>query len=281
MKEKWDVDIKPQNKLLDLNLKDVWTYKDLLFLFVKRDFIAEYKQTILGPIWYLIEPIVTALTYFIILHKMGGMPTDGLPPLLFYLSGLTIWNYFSTSLIKTSDTFIANSNIFGKVYFPRLIVPLSIIISNLIKFGLQFGLLIFFVFYFTITGEFNFEWGWRLFLLPIPIFLMAGMSLGFGLLISSLTTKYRDLKFAMAFGIRLFMYASSVILSINTMPQYFYNIFKWNPIAGIVELFRAILLGVNSIDVFSIIYSVVFLIILVFVGVVVFGKTEKNFMDTV
>jgi len=212
---------------------------------------------------------------------MGGMPTDGLPPLLFYLSGLTIWNYFSTSLIKTSDTFIANSNIFGKVYFPRLIVPLSIIISNLIKFGLQFGLLIFFVFYFTITGEFNFEWGWRLFLLPIPIFLMAGMSLGFGLLISSLTTKYRDLKFAMAFGIRLFMYASSVILSINTMPQYFYNIFKWNPIAGIVELFRAILLGVNSIDVFSIIYSVVFLIILVFVGVVVFGKTEKNFMDTV
>lgn len=278
----WDIIITPKNNLLRLNLKEVWRYRDLLLLFVRRDFVAEYKQTVLGPIWYLIQPIFTAFTYFFILNKMGGIPTDGLPPMLFYLSGLTVWGYFSTCLTKTSETFLANANIFGKVYFSRLIVPLSIITSNLIKLALQFCLLVFFITYFHFYTElFTFHFRWQLILLPLPIILIAGLSLGMGLVISSLTTKYRDLKFALTFGVQLLMYGSAVIISLNTIPENYKNILKWNPIANVVELFRVILLGTHPPEWFGIFYSTCFLIVLLLVGIVMFNRTEKTFMDTV
>tara|TARA_B110000285_G_C15062542_1_gene583191 strand:- start:544 stop:1398 length:855 start_codon:yes stop_codon:yes gene_type:complete len=280
--QEWDIVIEPKSSLFALNLKEVWKYKDLLLLFVRRDFVAEYKQTILGPLWYLIQPVFTAFTYLFILNKMGGIPTDGMPPMLFYLSGLTVWGYFSSSLTKVSDTFIANSNIFGKVYFPRLIVPLSIITSNLIKLGLQFALLLFFMAYFHFTNDdFTFTFRVELLLLPLPILLMAGLSLGMGLLISSMTTKYRDLKFALTFGVQLLMYGSAVIISLNTVSEEFRNILKWNPIANVVELFRAVLLGNHPIEWFGVIYSAVFLVVLLIIGTIIFNKTEKTFMDTV
>lgn len=282
--EEWDVEIKPKTGWLNLNLKEVWRYRDLLLLFVRRDFVAEYKQTILGPLWYLIQPIFTAFTYLFILNKAGGMPTDGLPPMLFYLSGLTIWGYFATSLTKIADTFISNAHIFGKVYFPRLIVPFSVILSNLIRLGLQFMLLCFFIVYFQFFNsnyDFHIELRPELLLLPLPIFLMAGYSFGFGLLISSMTTKYRDLKFALTFGIQLLMFGSSVIISINTIPENFRNILKWNPIANIVEFFRAIIMQNHPIHWNEVGYSFFVLIFIVFLGIVIFNKTEKNFMDTV
>lgn len=278
----WDIVIEPKSNLLTLNLKEVWRYRDLLLLFVRRDFVAEYKQTILGPIWYLIQPIFTAFTYFFILNKMGGIPTDGIPPMLFYMSGLTVWNYFSTSLTKTSDTFLANAPTFGKVYFSRLIVPLSVITSNLIKLALQFGLLIFFIAYFHFqNNNYSFNWHWQLIFLPIPIILMAGLSLGLGLIVTSLTTKYRDLKFALTFGVQLLMYGSAVIISLNNTPEKFKSILQWNPIANVVELFRAILLANHPIEWQGVIYSTVFLLVMLLIGIVIFNKTEKTFMDTV
>jgi lipopolysaccharide transport system permease protein len=280
--EAWDIIIEPKNNLLKLNLKEVWRYKDLLLLFVRRDFVAEYKQTILGPIWYLIQPIFTALTYFFILNKMGGIPTDELPPMLFYMSGLTLWNYFSSSLTKTSETFLANAPIFGKVYFPRLIVPLAVITSNLIKLALQFGLLIFFIAYFHFqNNNFSFTWHWQLIFLPIPIVLMAGLSLSLGLIVSALTTKYRDLKFALTFGVQLLMYGSAVIISLNNTPEKFKSILQWNPIANVIEMFRAVLLGNRPIEWMGVIYSTVLLIIILWIGIVIFNRTEKTFMDTV
>lgn len=282
IENEWDIVIEPKEKLFSLNLKEVWRYKDLLFLFVRRDFVAEYKQTVLGPIWYLIQPIFTAFTYFFILNKMGGIPTDGLPPMLFYLSGLTVWTYFSTCLTKTSETFLANANIFGKVYFSRLIVPLSIITSNLIKLALQFGLLLFFIAYFHFqNNQFTFHFHWQLLLLPLPIILMAGLSLGMGLIISSLTTKYRDLKFALTFGVQLLMYGSAVIISLNTIPENYKNILKWNPIANVVELFRSVLLGTHPIEWWGVLYAACFLMVLLLIGIVIFNRTEKTFMDTV
>lgn len=280
--QKWDDEIKPQNGLLSLRLKEVWKYRDLLVLFVRRDFVAEYKQTILGPLWYIIQPIFTAYTYYLVLHRMGNMETDGIPPFLFYIAGLTIWTYFAGCLTKTSDTFIANANIFGKVYFPRLIVPLSIIVSNLIKFGLQFILFLAFLGYFSyVDNGFAFEFRWQLLLLPLPIILIAGLSFAMGILISSLTTKYRDLKFALTFGVQLLMFASAVIISFNSVSEEFRAVLRWNPIANVVELFKSIMIGHSPIDWNGVLYSSVVLFVLLFLGIVIFNKTEKTFMDTV
>jgi lipopolysaccharide transport system permease protein len=202
--------------------------------------------------------------------------------MLFYMSGLTLWNYFSSSLTKTSETFLANAPIFGKVYFPRLIVPLAVITSNLIKLALQFGLLIFFIAYFHFqNNNFSFTWHWQLIFLPIPIILMAGLSLSLGLIISALTTKYRDLKFALTFGVQLLMYGSAVIISLNNTPEKFKSILQWNPIANVIEMFRAGLLGNRPIEWMGVIYSTVFLIIILLIGIVIFNRTEKTFMDTV
>ena len=280
--DEWDIVIEPKNSILALNLKEVWRYKDLLFMFVRRDFVAEYKQTILGPLWYLIQPVFMAYTYYLVLNRMGNMGTDGMPPFLFYIAGLTIWTYFSSCLTKTSDTFIANAQIFGKVYFPRLIVPLSIVISNLIKFALQFLLFACFIAYFSWADNgFVFELRWQLLLLPIPIILIAGLAFAMGILITSLTTKYRDLKFALTFGVQLLMYGSAVIISFNSVSEKFANMLRWNPIANVVELFKIIMIGHAPIDWFYIYYSTGFMVVLLVVGIVIFNKTEKNFMDTV
>ena len=278
----WDYIIQSKSKLLDLRLKEVWRYKDLMLLFVRRDFVAEYKQTILGPIWYLMQPIFTAVTYFLILNKAGGLPTDGLPPMLFYLSGLTIWSYFAASLAKTSDTFLANANVFGKVYFPRLIVPCSIAISALVKLALQFTLIVFFIAYFHfMSTDFDFLISYEILFLPIPIILMAINALGLGLMISAVTRKYRDLKFALSFGVQLMMYASAVIISFDAIPIEYQQLLRWNPLANIVEMFRAVLFEPFHINWIWVGYSAIVGIIIFFLGVVVFKNAERDFIDTV
>ncbi len=278
----WDIVITPKTNLLAIDWKELWRYRDLLQMFVRRDFVAEYKQTILGPLWFLIQPVFTAYTYFLVLNRMGNMPTDGLPPFLFYIAGLTIWNYFATCLTATSDTFIANTHIFGKVYFPRMIVPLSIVVSNLIKFGIQFLLLVFFIIYFSMfNNTFQFHWHASILLLPLPVMLIGGFALSSGMLISALTTKYRDLRFLLAFGVQLLMYASAVIISPNSVPEKYAEILKYNPIANIVELFKTTVLHHQPIDWSGVLYSTVFLIVFLLLSIIIFNKTEKTFMDTV
>jgi lipopolysaccharide transport system permease protein len=280
--EHWDIVITPKTNLLSIDWKEIWRYRDLLQMFVRRDFVAQYKQTILGPLWFLIQPVFTAYTYFLVLNRMGNMPTDGLPPFLFYIAGLTIWNYFATCLTATSDTFIANAHIFGKVYFPRMIVPLSIVVSNLIKFGIQFALLLFFIAYFALANPaFQFHWHASLLLFPLPVLLIGGFALASGMLISALTTKYRDLRFLLAFGTQLLMYASAVIISPNSVPEKYAQLLKFNPIANIVEFFKATILQHQPIDWQAVGYSAGFLIIFLLISIIVFNKTEKTFMDTV
>ncbi|HCQ30550.1 MAG TPA: ABC transporter permease [Flavobacteriales bacterium] len=280
--ESWDIVITPKTSLLSIDWKEIWRYRDLLQMFVRRDFVAQYKQTILGPLWFLIQPVFTAYTYFLVLNRMGNMPTDGLPPFLFYIAGLTIWNYFATCLTATSDTFISNAHIFGKVYFPRIIVPLSIVVSNLIKFGIQFLLLIFFIIYFDWKSpDFDFHWHVNILLFPIPVLLIGGFALSSGMLVSAMTTKYRDLRFLLAFGVQLLMYASAVIISPNSVPEKYATILKFNPIANIVEFFKATILNHQSIDWPAVIYSTAFLIVFLLISIIIFNKTEKTFMDTV
>ncbi len=280
--EHWDIVITPKTNLLAIDWKEIWRYRDLLQMFVRRDFVAQYKQTILGPLWFVIQPVFTAYTYFLVLNRMGNMPTDGLPPFLFYIAGLTIWNYFATCLTATSDTFIANAHIFGKVYFPRLIVPLSIVVSNLIKFGIQFLLLIFFIVYFSVSNDtFQFHWHTSIFLLPLPVILIGGFALASGMLISALTTKYRDLRFLLAFGTQLLMYASAVIISPNSVPEKYAGILKFNPVANIVEMFKSVVLNHRPVDWQAVGYSAVFLVVFLLASIIIFNKTEKTFMDTV
>jgi len=281
-KEQWDLVIKPTKHIFSVDFGEIWRYRDLIRMFVKRDFVSEYKQTILGPIWYLIQPIFISLTYFVILNRMGNMKTDEVPALLFYISGITIWTYFATCLTKTADTFISNARLFGKVYFPRIIVPLSTVLSNLIKFGLQFMLLLLFIGYFHFNNDnFTFQWRWELLLLPLPIILMAGLSLGLGILITSMTTKYRDLKFALTFGVQLLMFGSAVVTSFKKVdPQYAY-ILKWNPIANVVELFKIIMINHSPMDWFHVYYSLGCMILILTIGILIFNQTEKDFMDTV
>lgn len=280
--ENWDLIISPKTKWLQIDFKAIWRYRDLLFLLVNRDFVAAYKQTILGPLWLFIQPILTSLTFMFIFGGIAKISTDGNPPILFYMAGITLWTYFSDCLIKTSTTFVANAGVFGKVYFPRLIIPLSILVSNLIKLGVQLlifiGLWIYFVF---LSGK-NIEPHWQLlWLVPILILMMAGLGLGFGILISSLTTKYRDLTFLVGFGVQLLMYASSVVLPISTMSEKVRKIMLLNPLTSIIEAFKYVFLGSGSLEVFALIYGLVFMVFLVSISILVFNKVEKSFMDTV
>ena len=283
MKEQdWDIVIRPQSKWLDLRLKELWTYKDLLFLFVKRDFIAVYKQTILGPLWFFIQPILTTLMMYLIFAKLGGISTDKVPAPLFYMAGLTIWNYFAESMTKTSDTFIKNQNIFGKVFFPRLIVPLSVIISNLLKFGIQFVLLLLVwgYYYFIDKNEFV-NPNNTLLLIPVLVALMAGLSLGFGILFSSITTKYKDMNFLLLFGVQLLMYASSVVIPISMVGPKYEWLFRLNPMVNIIEAFKYAFLGEGGFDWMWLGYSASFMTVLLFFGIIIFNRVEKSFMDTV
>ncbi len=279
--EHWDQVIQPQSKLLDLNLKEVWRYRDLLWLFVKRDFVAQYKQTILGPLWHFIQPIFTTLMFLFIFGKIANIPTDGIAAIPFYMSGIAIWNYFSSCLTATSGTFVANAGIFGKVYFPRLVIPLSTVLSNMVKFGIQFLLLLaVMIFYGFKTGHFHFGFSWLL--IPVLVLMMAGMGLGLGIIISSLTTKYRDFTVLIGFAIQLLMYATPVAYPLSFLKDKPYAAWvAWNPLSPIVESFRYALFGTGSLDVTGLIYSGGFIVIVLFLGTLIFSKVERTFMDTV
>lgn len=279
--EPWDIEIAPSSGLLNLDLKAVWKYRDLLLLLVKRDFVAFYKQTVLGPIWFFVQPLLTTAMYLLIFGRVAKLSTDDLPGLLFYISGVTCWNYFSESLTKTSDTFITNANIFGKVYFPRLVIPLSIIVSNLIRLGIQFALFLLVWAYFLMTdARVQPQWEW-MFLLPLLILLMAGLSLGLGVIFSSMTTKYRDLRFLLSFGIQLLMFATPVVYPLSLAPEKYRWLIVANPFTAIIETFRYVFMGRGVFDFLYLAYSAIATIVIVLLGIIIFNKVEKSFMDTV
>jgi len=278
--DEWTMILRPKRSLLDINLRELWQYRDLILLFVKRDFVSKYKQTILGPLWFIIQPLLTTLMFTIVFGNIAGIPTDGVPKILFYLSGIVGWNYFSTCLNDTSQTFIKNASIFGKVYFPRLALPISVVISNLVSFVIQFLFLILFLAYFMIQGAGvapTIEVLW----IPVLVILMAGLGLGFGIIISSLTTKYRDLTHLVTFGVTLWMYATPIIYPLSEIPEKYKMLVMANPMSPVVETFRASLLGVGEINPMQILYSFGFTVVLLAIGIVIFNKVEKTFMDTV
>lgn len=278
--ERWDTVIEPKKSLFSLNLKEVWKYKDLLMMFIKRDFVTYYKQTILGPLWFFIQPLFTTITYVFVFGNIAGISTDELPQPLFYMAGITIWNYFADCLNKVSTVFRDNQNIFGKVYFPRLVTPLSIVASNLIKFVIQLVLFAMLYAYFVITGA-NIQPNAIALLFPVLVLMMAGLGLGFGMLITSMTTKYRDLVFLLQFGIQLLMYGTPVIYPLSTIPEQYKWAIMLNPMAPIVETFRYGFLGTGTFSWGMIGYSAAFTVGVVLLGTLIFNKTEKNFMDTV
>jgi len=278
--DEWDLIITPRKKWYDLQLRDVWRYRDLIMLFVRRDFVSRYKQTILGPTWLIIQPIMTSLVFTVIFGQIARLPTDGLPQILFYLSGTVLWHYFSNCLTGTSNTFIGNAGIFGKVYFPRLVMPISIVISNLITLAIQFFMFMaFWLFFFLRGSEVRFTW-WAL-AFPLLILLMAGLGLGFGIIISSLTTKYRDLTYLVGFGVSLWMYVTPVIYPVSSIPERLRWIAQVNPITPIAETFRTGFLGAGNASWAGLAYSAAFMIVVMFIGVVIFNRVEKTFIDTV
>lgn len=277
--QEWTEEILPQSSLLDLKLKEVIRYRDLLWMLVKRDFIATYKQTILGPIWFFIQPLLTTLTFIVVFGKIAGIPTGGVPMLVFYLSGITLWNYFAECLNKTATVFRDNAAIFGKVYFPRLIMPLSIVVSNLVRLGIQMTLFLGIWIYYYVQGTITAQW--QLVLVPMLIALMAMLSLGAGMLISALTTKYRDLIFLLGFGVQLLMYATPIIYSLENIPPKYAAIIRANPMSAIIETFRYAFTGSGSFSWMSLGYSAAFSAALLLIGTLVFNKVEKSFMDTV
>jgi lipopolysaccharide transport system permease protein len=276
----WTTEIHPRTGWLDLQLSQVWAYRDLVFLFVKRDFVASYKQTILGPFWFFIQPVFSTIVYTVIFSQIAKIPTDGVPPTLFYMTGITAWNYFADCLTKTSSTFTANAAIFGKVYFPRMIVPISIVISNLVKFGVQFFLLISLILFYYLKGASIAPNIWIL-TTPLLLIIMAGIGLGFGILISSLTTKYRDLQYLMSFGVQLLMYASPIVYPLSMLEGKMRVIALMNPMTPIIETFKYAYLGGKEINFLYLGYSFLTMVVLLIVGLIIFHKVEKKFMDTV
>jgi lipopolysaccharide transport system permease protein len=281
--KEWDLVIEPQSSLLDLNLKDVWRYRDLLWLLVKRDFVSFYKQTILGPLWFFIQPLFTTIIFTFIFGNLAGLSTDGLPQPLFYMAGITAWNYFADCLTKTSTVFRDNAHIFGKVYFPRLIMPLSIVVSNLVRFGVQMLLFFVMIGYYLIQNEMGslFQPNIYVLLFPVLVLMMALLGLGLGLIITALTTKYRDLAFLITFGVQLMMYAATVIYPLSAAPGKYRWLIELNPMTGIIEAFRYGFLGQGVFTVDSFGYSVIFTLVSLLCGVLIFNKTEKTFVDTV
>lgn len=272
--------IKPKNKLLEVDIKEIWTYRDLFSLFVKRDIITQYKQTILGPAWFFIQPILTTIMYMIVFGGIANIPTDGLPEPMFYLAGIVCWQYFANCLNKTSSTFITNQAIFGKVYFPRLIVPLATVASNLVTMGIQLLLFIAVYIYYLITGV-QVSPNLYILLFPVLVLMIAGLSLGFGIIISALTTKYRDLTILFSFIVQLWMYATPIIYPLSEMSPKRQWIMALNPVTSIVETFKYGTMGVGTFSWFQLGYSFIFMIVLLFVGVIVFNKVQRSFMDTV
>lgn len=278
--EQWDMIIEPYNNILDLRLKDVWQYRDLLWLLVRRDFVSFYKQTILGPLWFFIQPLLTTLMFTFVFSRLAGISTDGLPPTLFYMAGITAWNYFADCLTKTSTVFKDNANIFGKVYFPRLIMPLSIVVSNLVRFGVQFLLFVIVMIFYAFKGT-AFHLTWAIALFPTVVILMAALGLGAGMIISAMTTKYRDLAFLITFGIQLLMYATTVIYPLSAAPPKYKWLIALNPMTSLIETFRYGFLGRGSFSLVSLGYSALVTCGLMVAGIIIFNKVEKNFVDTV
>ena len=280
----WDLVIKGHSSLFDLNFSDLWRYRDLLVMFVKRDFVSFYKQTVLGPLWFFIQPIFTTIVFSFIFGNLAGISTDGLPKYLFYLTGITSWAYFSDCLTKTSTVFRDNASIFGKVYFPRLIMPLSIVVSNLVRFGVQlllmFCMMIYF-YLFPVEGT-SFKVTLGILLFPLLVILMALLGLGMGLIITAMTTKYRDLTFLVTFGVQLLMYGTTVIYPLSYAKEKGYgDIVELNPMTGIIEAFRYAFLGKGEFTAYSLGYSILVTLIILFLGIIIFNKTEKNFVDTI
>lgn len=280
--QQWTTVIKPKDKLLSVDFKEIWQYRDLMMLFVKRNIITQYKQTILGPLWYLIQPLMTTIMYMVVFGGIAKISTDGLPQPLFYLAGISFWQYFSDCLTKTSNTFVNNAGIFGKVYFPRLITPLSDVISNLVRFGIQFGLFLCVYAYYMIFTDAPIHTNWYALLIPILVMMLAGLSLGFGILFSSMTTKYRDLQLLLSFFVSLWMFATPVIYPLSTITNpKLLLVMQLNPLTGIVEFFKYGMLGVGCHEWWMLGYSFGFMVVLLIIGVVVFNKVQRSFMDTV
>jgi lipopolysaccharide transport system permease protein len=276
----WDLIIKPKNGWFDINLKELWQYRDLIFMFVQRDFVTYYKQTILGPLWYIIQPLFTTAVFTIIFGKVAKIPTDSLPPFLFYMAGNVVWGYFAASLTATSNTFNANANIFGKVYFPRLAVPLATVIVNFLQLFIQLALFFGFYLYFRLNGAQIRPTIWLL-LLPLLMVQMAVLSFGLGVLFSSMTTKYKDLRFVMTFLVQLWMYATPVVYPLSQIPSWLLSWYELNPMVAIVESFRQMFFGVSVVQWHQIGISWLITLLILFVGVVLFSRIEKTFMDTV
>lgn len=277
----WDLIISGKTRRFELGLSDIWRYRDLMVLLVQRDFKAIYKQTILGPLWLFIQPILTSLIFTFIFGEIARIGTDGMPRILFYLAGITLWTYFADCFIKTSNTFTANASIFGKVYFPRLIIPLSVLVSNLIKLGIQMTIFVGVWIYFLCSSDVIHPAWDLMWMLPILIIVMAGLGLGGGILISSLTTKYRDLAFLIGFGVQLLMYASSVVLPISSMSEKTQSLMLLNPIVSIIESFKFIFMGSGFFSWMWIAYSTIVMLLLLLFSIIIFNRTEKSFMDTV
>lgn len=279
--EDWSLVIKPKTGLFEINFKELWRYRDLVLLLVKRDFVSFYKQTILGPIWFLVQPLLTTMMFLLVFGRIAQLPTDGVPAIVFYLAGVTCWGYFSEALTKTSETFTANANIFGKVYFPRLIIPLSIVVSAMMRLGVQ--LILFFVVlgYYVFFSDTNIHLTWAAALFPVLIIMMGLLGLGLGLIFSALTTKYRDLRFLLTFGVQLLMYATPIVYPLSLAPEKYRWLIVANPFTSIIETFRFGFLGAGSFNATYFIYSIAATVIILFTGILIFNKVEKNFMDTV
>lgn len=280
--DKWTTVIRPKDKLLSVDFQEIWRYRDLLTLFVKRNIITQYKQTILGPLWYVIQPLMTTIMYMVVFGGIAKISTDGLPQPLFYLAGISFWQYFSDCLTKTSNTFVTNASIFGKVYFPRLITPLSDVVSNLVRFAIQFGLFLLVYLYYALFTDVQIHTNGYALLLPVLVLMLAGLALGFGILFSSMTTKYRDLQLLLTFFVSLWMYATPVIYPLSTITNpKLQLVMQLNPLTGIVEFFKYGMLGVGCHEWWMLGYSFLFMVVLLAVGIVVFNKVQRSFMDTV
>lgn len=279
-KEHWTEIIEPKTSLLDLRLNEIWKYRDLVMMFVRRDFVANYKQTILGPIWFFLQPLLTTITFILIFGRVAGLSTDGLPMTVFYLAGITIWNYFSETLNKTASVFKDNAQMFGKVYFPRLTMPVSIVISNLVRFAIQFALFLI-VWTYYLFQQNAIHPNILIALTPLLVIIMGLLALGFGMIISSLTNKYKDLIFLLTFGIQLLMYATPVIYPLSSISDKYKWLIVANPMTSIVETFKYAFLGSGTFSWIYLGYSFAFSIIVLMVGAVIFNKVEKSFTDTV
>ena len=273
--------IEPKKKWLDVDIKGLWRYRDLYQMYIRRDIVTQYKQTILGPMWYLIQPLFTTIMYMFVFGKLAGISTDGIPQPLFYMAGITLWNYFSSCFVSCSNVFAANQGVFGKVYFPRLVVPLSSVTSNLIRMLIQFLMFIAIYIYFVVTGQFSLSFSLSFLLAPVLILMVGLHAMSWGLIITSLTTKYRDLNMLIGFGVQLLMYATPVIYPLSFAPVQYQTLININPLSPIFEAFKYSCLGVGTFSIGSLLYSIAFLCIVMFFAVILFNRTEQRFMDTV